>query len=203
MVAHAMAPALANPELALPTVLMDGLPMMLGVLALAAVFSAEISSADAILFMLATSLSEDLWRRFLRPEATDREVLQTARLAAVAGGGLGVLLALALPSVIGALAIFYTLLSVSLFVPLVAGLYTERPGSAEALAAIGVGVATVAVAGAAGLPGTGLTSPFALGLAGSGAAFWFASVALKRSRTRSSPPPAGRPRRDRHRSGPG
>ena len=41
-----------------------------GALALAAVFSAEASAADAVLFMLATSGSRDLYRR-LKPAATD------------------------------------------------------------------------------------------------------------------------------------
>lgn len=189
MTARAISPELVNPELALPTVLMHGLPLAIGALALAAVFSAEISSADAILFMLATSLSEDLWRRFLRPEATDSEVLRTARIAAVVGGGLGIALALALPSVIGALAVFYTLLSVSLFVPLVAGLYSRRPGSAEAIAAIVGGVAAVVAAKAAGVPASGLTSPYVLGLAVSGLAFGLVFLLLRRSRTRSGPPP--------------
>jgi SSS family solute:Na+ symporter len=195
MTARAIAPALPNPELALPTVLMEGLPLALGVLALAAVFSAEISSADAILFMLATSLSEDLWRRFVRPEATDREVLRTARFAAVAGGALGVGLALALPTVIGALAIFYTLLSVSLFVPVVVGLYTRRPGPVEALAAAGGGIAVVVAARWAGMPATGLTSPYTLGLAASGVAFSLA-YAVNRGRTRGDRPRAGRTRPD-------
>ena len=193
MTARAISPELVNPELALPIVLMDGLPLALGALALAAVFSAEISSADAILFMLATSLSEDLWRRFLRPEATDAEVLRTARIAGVAGGGAGILLALALPSVIGALAVFYTLLSVSLFVPLVAGLYSRRPGSAEAIAAILAGVTAVVSAKAAGVPGSGLTSPYVLGLAVSGLAFGAVFLVLRRSRTRSGPPPGYSP----------
>ncbi len=192
MTARAIAPGLVNPELALPTVLLEGLPVTLGALALAAVFSAEISSADAILFMLATSLSEDLWRRFLRPEATDAQVLRTARIAGIAGGGMGIALALALPSVIGALAVFYTLLSVSLFVPLVAGLYSRRPGSAEAIAAIVAGTCAVFVVRLVGLPGSGLTSPYVLGLAASGAAFGLVFLTLRRSRTRSDPPP-GRP----------
>jgi SSS family solute:Na+ symporter len=193
MTARAMSPELVNSELALPIVLMDGLPIALGALALAAVFSAEISSADAILFMLATSLSEDLWRRFLRPEATDSEVLRTARIAAVAGGGVGIGLALALPSVIGALAVFYTLLSVSLFVPLIAGLYSGRPGSAEASAAILAGVAAVVAARAAGVPASGLNSPYVLGLAVSAVAFGGVHLLLRRSRTRSGPPPTHPP----------
>lgn len=193
MTARVMSPGLANPELALPIVLMDGLPLALGALALAAVFSAEISSADAILFMLATSLSEDLWRRFVRPDATDSEVLRTARIAAVGGGGVGIVLALTLPSVIGALAVFYTLLSVSLFVPLVAGLYSKRPGSPEAIAAILAGVAAVVAAKAAGVPGSGLTSPYVIGLAVSSLAFGAVFLLLRRSRTRSDPPPGDPP----------
>ena len=197
MSARVLAPTLSNPELALPTVLAEGMPLLVGGLALAALFSAEISSADAILFMLSTSLSEDLWKRFVRPEATDREVLRVARIAAVAGGGMGIGLALTLPSVIGALAIFYTLLTVSLFVPLIAGLYTDRPGTRQAIAAIAGGVATVVGARAAGLPGSGLGSPYVLGLAASALLFRVAGLPIRRSRIRSSPPPADPPPPDR------
>ncbi len=150
---HAFAPGLANPELALPTVLAVALPPALGAIGLAAVFSAEVSSADAILFMLSTSLSEDLYKRFVRPEADDRSVLRVARLAAVFGGGAAVLLALGLPSVIGALSAFYAFLSVSLFVPVIAGLHSRRPGTPEALAAIAGGVVTVLAARLAGITG--------------------------------------------------
>jgi SSS family solute:Na+ symporter len=94
--------------------------------------------------MLATSLSRDLYKRFVNPHASDAQILRVARLAAVAGGILGVLLAIVLESVISALTVFYTLLSVSLFVPVIAGLYTRRPGVPEALAAIGTGVTVVA-----------------------------------------------------------
>ncbi len=201
MTARAIAPALSNPELALPTILVEGLPFALGVLALAAVFSAEISSADAILFMLSTSLSEDLWRRFVRPDASDRQVLRVARWAAVGGGTIGVGLALALPSVIGALSIFYTLMSVSLFVPLVAGLNSRRPGTAEALAAIGGGVAAVVAARWSDLPSTGLTSPYVVGLVASAVAFGLV-FAVNRGRTRFAPPPARRPPPDSPRGDP-
>jgi SSS family solute:Na+ symporter len=109
------------------------------------VFSAELSSADAILFMLSTSLSQDLYRRFVQPAATDRQVLVVSRWAAVAGGTLGVALAIVLPSVISSLTIFYTLLTVSLFVPVAAGLHSRRAGTMEALAAVAGGVGVVAV----------------------------------------------------------
>ena len=172
MIAHVYEPALADPEHSLMVVLTVGLPTLLGSLALAAVFSAEISSADAALFMLATSLSQDLYKRFARPEATDAQVLKVARLAAVGGGGLGVLLALVLPSVITALGIFYALMAVCLFVPVVAGLFARRPGIPEALAASGAGVVVLL---AAELLGWGHASPFLssslIGLVASAVAF--------------------------------
>jgi len=143
MIARAQHPGLESPDLALPTLLAQSLPPAIGLLGLAAVFSAELSSADAILFMLATSLSQDLYRRFLRPRANDREVLLVARVAAVAGGVLGVLLAIRLPTVISSLTIFYALLSVSLFVPVVAGLQGRRAGLPEAFAALGSGLGTM------------------------------------------------------------
>jgi SSS family solute:Na+ symporter len=165
MSARALHPGLANPELALPTVLMLDLPPLLGSLGLAAVVSAEASSADAILFMLATSLSQDLYRGYLRPGATDAQVLRVARMAAIAGGTIGVLLAIVSPTVIGALSIFYSLLGVSLFVPVVAGLYVRRAGTPEALAAIGGGVAVMlAVRFATEGRGFGVVSPALAGL---------------------------------------
>ncbi len=171
MLARAYAPELANPELALPTVLMAGLPLALGSLGLAAVFSAEISSADAILFMLSTSLSEDLYRRFLRPDASDAEVLRVARLAAVVGGGLGVALAIVLPTVVGSLTVFYSLLGVSLFVPVIAGLHSRRPGVPEALAAIAGGVTVVAALRLAGVTTSGFWNANTWGLLASAALF--------------------------------
>jgi SSS family solute:Na+ symporter len=185
MVARAYAPDLPHHELALPTLLTDALPPALGLLALAAVFSAEISSADAILFMLATSLSKDLYRRFLRPEAGDREILRVARIAALVGGGLGVALAVVLPSVIGSLSVFYSLLGVSLFVPVIAGLYLRRPGVPEALAAIVAGVSVTAGLRLGGYGGAGLTAATSLGLLASG--ILFLGVLAFRTSRRTSP----------------
>lgn len=165
MAARAVYPALENRELALPTALVSMLPAWLGGLMLAAIFSAEVSSADAVLFMLSTSLAQDLYRTFIRPQASERELLRISRGAAVAAGAMGVLLAIVLPSIISALSIFYTLLSAALFIPLVIGLFSSRPKERDALAAIILALVVTASAhvvighrGSADLP------PIALGL---------------------------------------
>ncbi|HEY7791904.1 MAG TPA: sodium:solute symporter family protein [Vicinamibacterales bacterium] len=181
MMAQRLHPGLPANDLALPMLLMHDMPAGVGSLALAALFSAEVSTADAILFMLSTSLSQDLYRRFIRPDATDATVLRVARWAAVAGGAGGVLLALAAESVIGALTIFYTLLSVSLFVPILAGLYWRRAARVDALAALGIGVGCLLAvqAATAGQGFGGLWTPALIGLIASCAGFLVAQAARR------------------------
>jgi len=129
----------------LPTVLTRLLPAWLGALALSAVFSTEVDTSDAILFMLSTSASQDVYKRFINPIASDRQLLRVGRATAIAGGAAGVLLSIWLQTVIGALTAFYSLLVVTLFVPILGGLYTRRAGAPEALGAIAAGVGTLLV----------------------------------------------------------
>lgn len=143
MIGRTAIPGIASGNDVLPTVLTQLLPAWLGALALAAVFSTEVDTSDAILFMISTSASQDLYKRFLNPSASDRQMLRVGRLTAVLGGIAGVALSIVLQTVIGALVIFYQLLVVTLFVPIIGGLYTRRAGSREALASIAAGVATL------------------------------------------------------------
>jgi SSS family solute:Na+ symporter len=183
MAARVRYPPLDSPDLALPTILAGGLPVALGSLGLAAVFSAEVSSADAVLFLLATSLSQDLYRGFLHPAATEAQVLRAARLAAAAGGAAGVAIAVVMaPTVIQALSIFYTVLGVVLFVPIVAGLYTSRGGVPEALASIAAGliglvVTRIATAGSGFGP---LLPPNAVGILAAALAYFLVTVLRER-----------------------
>ena len=165
MIAYANFPDLANPELALPTVMIEMLPTAVGLLALAAIVSAELSTCDAILFMLSTSLSVDLYKRFVKPEAGERRLLAISRAAAVLGGIFAVLLAIVLESIISALTIFYGLMAVALFVPTLMGLYSKIPGAATALWTIVVSlVATLTVHTATDGAGIGILTPYAIGI---------------------------------------
>lgn len=174
-------PEITSQNLVLPTLLAKELPPWLGALGLAAVFSAEVSTCDAILFMLSTSLSQDLYKRFINPGASDRQVLRVARIAAVAGGTMGVVLAIELATIVAALSIFYSLVGVSLFVPVVAGLAGRRGGAPEALASIVAGSATLLAIqfGTAGR-GFGIFNPNLLGIIA--AAVGFVVVYLGRRR---------------------
>ena len=78
-----------------------------------------------------------------------------------------VALAIVSPSVIGVLSFFYTVLSVCLFVPVMAGLYVRRAGTHEAA---GVAVLVAAQPGTGGRGLVGLTPAF-LGLPASAVGF--------------------------------
>jgi len=78
--------------------------------------------------------------------------------------------------------VFYVLLGVSLFVPVVAGLYPRRAGTPEALAAIAAGVAVMlAVQLATGGRGYGMVTPALAGLIASAAGCGLV-LALRRQR---------------------
>jgi SSS family solute:Na+ symporter len=182
LIARVRFPDLPNQELALATIFMRGVPPLVGGLGLAAVFSAEISAADATLFMLTTSLSQDLYKRFVNRAADDQRVLVVARLTAVMSGLCGVLVAILAPTMVGPLSIFYTLLSVSLFVPVIAGLYSRRSGTPEALGAVTAGVAaTIAAQLMTDGAGVGFLTPAMIGLMA--AMIGFTLVLLARLRT--------------------
>jgi SSS family solute:Na+ symporter len=165
LVARTLHPGLARPELALPTVLAENVPPLVGNLALIAIFSAAVSSADAVLFMLSTSGARDFYKGLFRPEATDADVLRMARLLAVGGGLIGFLLTFVFDSVVSALTMFYSVMIVTLFTPILGGLYLPRAGRWGAVAAMLVGVATLAVTHlATGGAGYGWAQPHFLGL---------------------------------------
>lgn len=141
IIARAKFPALTNHELALPTLLTQALPLWLGALLLGAIFSAELSAADAALFMLSTSLSKDLYKSFINPAATDERLMRIAKASAIACGVAGAVLGSFLPTVITALKIFYTLLAAALTLPLLAGLYTRRVTARSAILSMLLSVA--------------------------------------------------------------
>jgi SSS family solute:Na+ symporter len=145
MIAKAAIPDITDANAVLPTVLTRELPPWLGAIALAAVFSTEVDTCDAILFMLSSSASKDLYKRFLNPAASDAQLLRVGRATAVAGGAIGVLLSIWLQTVTGAVTAFYSLLVVTLFVPVIGGLYIRGAGSREAITAVVAGVLTLAV----------------------------------------------------------
>jgi solute:Na+ symporter, SSS family len=169
--ARILFPGIEGRDLVLPTLLLHGLPVWLGAMALAAVFSAEMGACEAILFMLSTSLSQDLYKRVVNPAATPAQVLKVARVAAFVGGSAGMLLAMfVVGEIIDALSVFYSIIGATLLVPVVAGLFVKKATTRDALTAIATGlIAFLAIR--YGTSHKGWLNPNLWGLIGSTAGF--------------------------------
>ena len=132
MCAFAAFPNLSERELAMPIVMKEFMPFWASAFALAAIFSAEVSAADAVLYMITTSFTKDLYKTFIKPDISDEKLLKMSRIVTAVAGVLGIGIALILPNIITALSIFYSLMSVSLTAPLLFGLFSRRPSTTAA-----------------------------------------------------------------------
>lgn len=170
---------LEDPRMALPAVITQALPFWLGSLLLASLFSAELSSADAVIFMVSTSISRDLYQRILHPEVSEAGLLRIGRWASFLACSLGTVLSILIPSVLGALSIFYTLMVVALFFPVVLGLYSRFANSGSALLSLLIAIpATLIYSLLARGTGWGFITPAVFGISVSGLVF--VSAWLKR-----------------------
>jgi SSS family solute:Na+ symporter len=140
MAAAAVVPTLTERELALPVVMKECMPFWASALALAAIFSAEISAADAVLYMITSAFTKDLYKGFINPDISDEVLLKKSRIVTFVAGGLGIGMAILLPNIITALSIFYSLMSVSLTAPLLFGLFSKRPSTTAAFSSAIAGI---------------------------------------------------------------
>ncbi|MEG1726550.1 MAG: sodium:solute symporter family protein [Acidaminococcaceae bacterium] len=140
MCAYAAFPQLENPELALPMAMKELMPFSIAAFALAAIFAAEVSTADTVLFMLATSISKDLYKTFFNPEVSEPDLLRFSRRATVVCGVVGVIVALFMSNIITALQIFYSLMTVSLGAPFLFGLFCDKASTQGAFISASAGV---------------------------------------------------------------
>lgn len=140
MCAYAAFPNLSNQELALPTAMKEMMPFGIACLALAAIFAAEVSTADTVLYMLATSLSKDLYKTLFNPDVSDEQLLSFSRKATVTCGIVGIIVAHFMANIITALSIFYSLMTVSLAAPFLFGLFSKKASVKGAFWSAGIGV---------------------------------------------------------------
>ena len=140
MACYSCYPELSRADLALPSAMKNMMPFYAACLALAGIFAAEVSTADTVLYMLAGSLVNDLYRRFINPDISDKKLLYSSRFTSLICGIIGVILALRLESIISALTIFYSLMSVSLAAPLIFGLFTKRANNLGAILSAVMGI---------------------------------------------------------------
>ncbi len=112
---------------------------LLGALLMGAIFAKVISTANNYLFSPATNLVNDVFVRYLAPEASNKRVLIVSRLMVVLLGLWALYQALHTQSVLQKTLYAYTIYSAALTPVVLAAFYSRRANAAGAVAAIAAG----------------------------------------------------------------
>lgn len=123
---------------------LHGLPLslmgsLLGALLMGAIFAKVISTANNYLFSPATNLVNDVFVRYLAPDASNKRILIVSRLMVVFLGLWALYQALHTQSVLQKTLYAYTIYSAALTPVILAAFYSKRANAAGAVSAIGAG----------------------------------------------------------------
>jgi SSS family solute:Na+ symporter/sodium/proline symporter len=140
LVAQGAVAAPSNPAHAIVHVAFEVLPAGLGALLCATVVAVVVSTADSYLLAPATSLVRDVYQRFLRPAASEAEIVAAARVAVVGLGLLALFLAFQATSFFEVALFAYTLYGAAITPPLLAAFFWKGATPAGALASMVTGL---------------------------------------------------------------
>ncbi len=118
---------------------LHGLPAWLGAVLMGAVFAKIISTANNYLFSPATNLVNDVFTRYIAPEASNKRVLIVSRLVVVLLGIWALYQALHTGSVLAKVLYAYTIYSAALTPVVLAAFYSRRVNAQGAMSAIAAG----------------------------------------------------------------
>jgi SSS family solute:Na+ symporter/sodium/proline symporter len=118
---------------------LHGGPAWLGALLMGAVFAKIISTANNYLFSPSTNLVNDVFSRYIAPEASNKRVLIVSRLVVVMLGIWALYQALNTSSVLAKTLYAYTIYSAALTPVILAAFYSRRVNAQGAVSAIAAG----------------------------------------------------------------
>jgi SSS family solute:Na+ symporter len=142
---RALLPDLADPSHVMPSLASSVLPQPLAALIMATVVAIIISTADSYLLTSASTLLRDVWQRFVRPRASERELLAMARWLVLGCTGLALWMAFASSSFFDVAFLAYTIYGVGITPPLLAALFWKRATPAAAVSAMLIAGTTTAL----------------------------------------------------------
>jgi SSS family solute:Na+ symporter/sodium/proline symporter len=128
-----------HPREIIPYTARHGLPALLGAILLGAVFAKVISTASNYLFSPATNLVNDVFVRYMAPDASNKRVLIISRLAVVLLGIWALYQAVYAESILQKMLWAYTIYSAALTPVVLAAFYSKRVTGWGAVAAIASG----------------------------------------------------------------
>lgn len=139
MFARVLLPDLVDPELAMPALIIAIIPVGLTGLVVAAYIAAVLSTADSCLVGSVAIFVNDVYRKLIKPDASDKELIRASRIATIVLGILAIGLAYMVPRVIELVLYAYTFGAAGLFFPMLALLFWKRATAAGAFWSILLG----------------------------------------------------------------
>jgi SSS family solute:Na+ symporter len=118
---------------------MHGLPLGLGVLLVGAIFAKVVSTANNYLFSPATNLINDVFVRYIAPDASNKRILIVSRLTVVLLGLWALYQSAHTESVLKMALHAYTIYSAALTPVILAAFFWKRATASAAVASIGAG----------------------------------------------------------------
>ncbi len=152
LIARMLIPELDDPELATPTVIMQLLPAGIAGIVIAAYIAAVMSSADSCLIGPVAIFTNDIYKKRLRPMATDADLVRVARIATLVLGVLAIGTAYLIPNVLDLILYAYTFGAAGIFFPMLGLLFWRRTTAAGAFWSMLLGGSSAVVWAVAGEP---------------------------------------------------
>ncbi len=127
---------LPSSDMAMPYLLKNVFPTGLGILMLAGILGAILSTTDTILITIGATLSNNVFKRFL-PKMTDKALVWTSRIIIIVSGILSVLFAMRPPGLISVvMGEIIGFVGCSFFIPLLCAFYWGRATKQGAFASM-------------------------------------------------------------------
>jgi Na+/proline symporter len=132
-----------DPQMVMPTLVMEQMPFVMQVLFFGALLSAIKSTASATLLAPSVTFTENIWRQF-RPQTSDHQQLRTMRITVLVFSLFVLAYAIHMQgtSIYEMVSGAYQVTLVGAFIPLVFGLYWKRATTQGAVFAIVMGLVT-------------------------------------------------------------
>lgn len=163
MCAFVMLPNIEDTQNVFAEMAMISLPPGILGLVLASVAAAIMSTASGTIIACSTLISNDVVRRFFKPDISDKNFIRISRLTTVGIGIFSIICAIWIQDILVALDVAYAVLSGALFFPVIFGLFSKKVNARAAFYSIILSAAVI-LAGL-GILGITATEPIIFGLA--------------------------------------
>ena len=150
--ARYLIPDLTDPELATPMIIMQLLPAGIAGLVIAAYIAAVMSSADSCLMGPVAIFTNDIYKRYIKPNSSELHLVRVARYATLILGILAIVTAYLIPNVLDLILYAYTFGSAGIFFPMLGLLFWKKTTAKGAFSSMLLGGSSAVIYSIIGEP---------------------------------------------------